>query len=106
MKKASLVLCLCMGISSAFALPMPDGVNSYIVGSLSNTNNKEYTLFDYHVKAPVNFYSLRMVNADGNYSYSNIVILRLSATDRLLNGRAGLMAFLNEPPRHHLVPGG
>jgi Secretion system C-terminal sorting domain len=70
-------------IASYIVEKSDDGANFDSIGYLPNTNSKQYGLFDYNVKALVNFYRLRMVNVNGSFSYSNIVILKQSATNRL-----------------------
>jgi len=61
-----------------------DGRSYSSIGEISaagySTASKAYTLTDYNVKANISYYRLRMVDKDGSFAYSNIVVLKQEAT--------------------------
>ena len=71
------------GVASYVVEKSTDGIRFDSIGSLPNSNSNQYALYDYDVKAPVNYYRLSIINNNGSLDYSNIVILKETVNNQL-----------------------
>jgi len=64
-----------------------DGKEFYAIGSIasagSSTSQKEYSLIDNEV-SDINYYRLKMVNIDGSFVYSNVIVIKKTTTQQFV----------------------
>lgn len=75
--------------TSHFELERSNNANSYsliksVLAAVTSSTAKNYFSVDEHPFAGNNFYRLKMVDLDGKFKYSNIVLLRVISNDVLL----------------------
>ena len=58
-------------------------INSVAAGRESNLYQGSYSIMDEQPLQGINFYRLKMVDADGKFTYSNIVAVKINADNKL-----------------------
>lgn len=57
-----------------------------VYGDFNNNNPKDYSFNHNNPEGYTNYYRLKMVDKDGNYKYSNVIIIRLKTTEGITIG--------------------